>query len=220
MSTPISATSTRATVSLTPGIVVSRSAASRKGRSTSSACRSSFCTAARNASICPRCSSSRKRWCAVTRPCTAATMSARLAFTRTLVQSANRSGSVSPAMSAARIARPLTPRMSVTTRVSFTFASSSVFCKRCVCRAISRTSCLRVRVRSRNSWIGAGGTKLPRISPCANRSAIQAASFRSLLRPGTFRMCCALASTSVLHGTVRWTVFETGRVVLDIGSAH
>ena len=65
MSTPISATSTRATVSLTPGIVVSRSAASRKGRSTSSACCSSFCTAARNASICPRCSSSRKRWCAV-----------------------------------------------------------------------------------------------------------------------------------------------------------
>ena len=35
MSTPTSATSTRATVSLTPGIVVSRSAASRKGRSTS-----------------------------------------------------------------------------------------------------------------------------------------------------------------------------------------
>ena len=33
-----------------------------------------------------------------------------------LVQSANRSGSVSPAMSAAKIARPLTPRMSVTTR--------------------------------------------------------------------------------------------------------
>ena len=54
--------------------------------------------------------------------------------------------------------------------------------------------CLRVRVRSRSSWIGAGGTKLPGISPCANRSAIQAASFRSLLRPGTFRMCCALAT--------------------------
>ena len=51
--------------------------------------------------------------------------------------SANRSGSVSPAMSAARIARPLTPRMSVSTHVSFTFASSSVFCRRCVCRAIS-----------------------------------------------------------------------------------
>ena len=109
MSTPISATSTRATVSLTPGIVVSRSAASRKGRSTSSACCSSFCTAARNASICPRCSSSRKRWCAVTRPCTAATMSARPLHADV--------GAISqplgiglPAMSAARIARPLTPR--------------------------------------------------------------------------------------------------------------
>ena len=124
-------------------------------------------------------------------------MSARSAFRRPLVQSANRSGSVCPAMSAARIARPLTPRMSLATRVSFTFASSSVFCRRRVCRAISRTSCLRVRVRSRSSWIGAGGTKLPGISPCANRSAIQVASFRSLLRPGTFRMCCALASTSV-----------------------
>ena len=33
MSTPVSATSTRATVSLAPGIVVSRSAASRKGHS-------------------------------------------------------------------------------------------------------------------------------------------------------------------------------------------
>ena len=30
---------------------------------------------------------------------------------------------------------------------------------------------MRVRVRSRSSWIGAGGTKLLGISPCANRSA-------------------------------------------------
>ena len=42
----------------------------------------------------------------------------RLAFRRTSVQSVNRSGSVSPAISAARIARPLAPRMSATTRVS------------------------------------------------------------------------------------------------------
>ena len=43
-----------------------------------------------------------------------------------------------------------------------------------------------------------GGFRLlPRISPCANRSAIQAASLRSLLRPGTFRICWALASTRV-----------------------
>src|SRR5258708_35681992 len=41
-----------------------------------------------------------------------------------------------------------------------------------------------------------GGTKLDRISPCANRSAIQVASFTSVLRPGTFLMCAALASTN------------------------
>ena len=42
-------------------------------------------------------------------------------------------------MIAARTARPLAPRMSVTTRVSFTFASSSVFCNRRVCRPLSPT---------------------------------------------------------------------------------
>ena len=41
--------------------IASRSAASRKGRNTSSACCSSFCTALRSASIGPRCSSSRTR---------------------------------------------------------------------------------------------------------------------------------------------------------------
>ena len=41
------------------------------------------------------------------------------------MHSASRSGSVSPTISAASIARPLAPRMSVTTRVSFTLASSS-----------------------------------------------------------------------------------------------
>src|SRR5215471_4942632 len=34
------------------------------------------------------------------------------------------------------------------------------------------------------------------MSPCASRSAIQVASLTSLLRPGTFLMCAALASTS------------------------
>ena len=56
MSTPLSPTSTRATVSLTPGIVCSRSAASRKGRRTSSAWCSTCCTAAVSASTCDRCS--------------------------------------------------------------------------------------------------------------------------------------------------------------------
>ncbi len=67
---------------------------------------------------------------------------------------------------------------------------------RCVLRAVSRTSCLRVRISARRSWIGVGGTKLPRMRPCANRSAIQVASFTSVLRPGTFLMCAAFARTS------------------------
>ena len=38
------------------------------------------------------------------------------------------------------------------------------------------------------------GTKLALISPQANRSAIHIASFMSVLRPGTFLMCAALAT--------------------------
>ena len=41
-----------------------------------------------------------------------------------------------------------------------------------------------------------GGMKLARISPCASRSASHVASFTSLLRPGTFFTCAALARTS------------------------
>ena len=67
---------------------------------------------------------------------------------------------------------------------------------RATCEAFSRVSCLRVRVRSRSAWIAIGGTKLARIRPCASRSASQVASFTSVLRPGTFLTCIALASTS------------------------
>ncbi len=75
-------------------------------------------------------------------------------------------------------------------------ASSSTFWMRSECCETSRTSCLRVRVRSRSCWIACGGTKLERIRPCASRSAIHIASLTSVLRPGTLRMCAALASTS------------------------
>ena len=92
-------------------------------------------------------------------------MSARPAFRHPLVQSVSRSGSVSPAISAARTAPPLAPGMSVTTRVSFTFPSSSVFCSRCAYRATSATSCLGVRVRSRSSSIGDGGHEAARNQP-------------------------------------------------------
>src|SRR5262245_22138288 len=92
--------------------------------------------------------------------------------------------------------RPLAPMMSVITEHSLMFASSRTAWMRCTCCTISRVNCFRVRVRSRNSWIAGGGTKLDWIRPCANRSASQVASFTSLLRPGTFFTCAAFARIS------------------------
>jgi len=61
----------------------------------------------------------------------------------------------------------------VITEHSLTYASSRTAWMRCTCCTISRVNCFRVRVRSRNSWIAGGGTKLDWIRPCANRSASQ-----------------------------------------------
>src|SRR5215216_616677 len=44
--------------------------------------------------------------------------------------------------------------------------------------------------------MAAGGTKLPRSSPCSNSSASQAASATSVLRPGRILTCRALTSSS------------------------
>jgi hypothetical protein len=44
--------------------------------------------------------------------------------------------------------------------------------------------------------MGAGGTKLPRSSPCSNSSASQAASQTSVLRPGKILTCRALTNSS------------------------
>src|SRR6267143_5705036 len=43
--------------------------------------------------------------------------------------------------------------------------------------------------------MGLGGTKLGRSNPWQNKSAIHSASLTSVLRPGTFLTCCALATT-------------------------
>jgi hypothetical protein len=67
--------------------------------------------------------------------------------------------------------------------------SSRMFWMRRVCRAISPTSCLRVRARSRSAWIGAGGTKLPRIKPWARDA--RCASRRSCRSSGPERSECA-----------------------------
>ena len=87
--------------------------------------------------------------------------------------------------------------MSVSTEASLRLASSSVFWMRWTWEACSRTSCLRVRSRSRIARVPASGTKLGRIRPCASRSESQTASATSVLRPGTFFTCAALARISV-----------------------
>ena len=87
--------------------------------------------------------------------------------------------------------------MLVSTEASLRLASSSVFWMRWTWLACSRTNCLRVRSSARISCVGRSGTKLARIRPCASRSASQIASATSVLRPGTFFTCAALARISV-----------------------
>ena len=84
------------------------------------------------------------------------------------------------------IARPDTPVMSVATEDNLIPASSRSFSSRWISRVRSRVIMVRARVRSRSSRIGAGGTNEARTSPWAPRSASQAASETSVLRPGTF----------------------------------
>src|SRR5215469_2117018 len=63
------------------------------------------------------------------------------------------SGSLSPAIRASIILRPDRPITSEMTESSLMLASSRVFCSRWTWRLASRTSCLRVRNRSRISWV-------------------------------------------------------------------
>src|SRR3712207_5690486 len=196
MSLPISATMARAASSPTPGTVRSRRTASRKGSRPRSPSASTSASAAASASYWPRCRRSRKRCRSVTRPVSAARSRAGSALTRGWTRASSRSGSRSPATSASRIARPLRPVMSVSTDASLRLASSSVFCSRCTWLACSRTSCLRVRRSARSARVAGSGTKLGRISPCASNSASQDASATSVLRPGRFFTCAALARIS------------------------
>lgn len=93
---------------------------------------------------------SKYRWWSVTRPCRAACKAAGVARRWPVVQAASRTGSGSPATRALRIARALAPRRSRRTSRSCTFASSKTFWIRRRWRAPSRTSCWRVRARSRS----------------------------------------------------------------------
>jgi len=79
----------------------------------------------------------------------AASSSAVLTRIRPKAMSASRAGSRSPAINAAIIARPETPKMSLATTDSFTPASSSSFSTRCFSAVRTATRSVRYRIRSR-----------------------------------------------------------------------
>ena len=78
---------------------------------------------------------------------------------------------------------------------SLMLASSSTLWMRLWIRLYSSFNFTRIRVRSRDSWISARGTKLGFSKPCACRSAVYSASFRSVFRPGMFLMWVGLANS-------------------------
>jgi hypothetical protein len=102
-------------------------------------------------------------------------------------------GSVSGAFGqGAQISMPETPNTLLMTPASLMPALSSSLSLRLRSAARVPTNALRWRISSRSTRTSGGGTKLARTSPCRTRSAIHSASFTSVLRPGTLRMCEAL----------------------------
>jgi hypothetical protein len=71
-------------------------------------------------------------------------------------------------------------------------ASSSTLASRWPSLVRCSMSFLRYRVRARSPATAPAGMKLGRSSPCSCSSAIHWQSARSVLRPGTLRMCAAL----------------------------
>src|SRR5262249_36399907 len=124
MSTPISATITDAAVALTPGIVIRRSTAARKGSIAASICASNSLTVCSRCAIICRCCLSKNRWWAVTLPCSAWARVSRDADSCSLPKAASFLASVCPAMIALSIRRPLWPNTSAPTEANFTLASS------------------------------------------------------------------------------------------------
>ncbi len=169
-----------------PGIEQINSRVARNGTIASSIRRVRVSIAVVCWSISLQCRSTMKAWCSVNRP-VRAWVNAGI-FTRNCRtdRSASAAASRCPATIAARIARPDTPVMSVATTDSLIPASSRTFSKRWASRVRARVIAVLVRVRSRSSRIGSGGTNEARNNPCAANWASQAASDTSVLRPGRF----------------------------------
>ena len=115
-------------------------------------------------------------------------------------------GAVSRFAIAFSMDRPDAPTTSEATTPSFRFGSSSDFSIRLMTLDHSCAKVARIRVRSRNSRIARGGTKLPRSSPWCSRSAIRSPSLKSVFLPGIDFRCCGF--TSRTSNPSNW--FHTG----------
>src|SRR3954470_13891535 len=90
----------------------------------------------------------------MTRPCSASRSCSGGALMRGWARAASLAGSVSPAIRASIILRPVGPMMSEISESSLMLASSSVFCSLWTWLLFSRTSCLRVRSRPQHLRLG------------------------------------------------------------------
>jgi hypothetical protein len=178
VSTPISAMITSAVRRFTPGMVSKRSTSSVNGAMATSICALTVSIPSSSAVEVRQDLGDKK---AVMLP-EAATQGlpqgGKFLAQRPASQVGQDSASVVPWTSASSMARPETPRMSVATDADVTPASSSTLWRRFAARVRSWINDFRWRVRSRSSRIDAGGTKVPRISPCSSSCAIQTQSSR------------------------------------------
>ena len=93
--------------------------------------------------------------------------------------------------------------MSLATESILIPASSSTLASRCPSLVRCPVSFLRYLVRCRSAATCAPGMKLGRSSPCSCSSAIHWQSARSVLRPGTLRMCAALQTHTSIPAPAR-----------------
>jgi hypothetical protein len=124
MSAPISAMSSCAAVWPTPGISSSRSTAATNGAISSSSLASSSARSPSNASTRASILPSRKACWSVKNPVNASANNDSLARNRARANCARTLGSRSPAISAASMARPDTPKLSLATTESLIWAST------------------------------------------------------------------------------------------------
>src|SRR5262245_48797805 len=118
------------------------------------------------------------------------------AFTRGSARRASLAGSFSPAISASIIFRPLTPIMSVITESNLMFASSSVLLDPQDVAPLLMHELLAGPEKSAHLL-----RRTVRHKACPDQAVREQVRdpitiFESLLRPGTFLICAALAKTS------------------------